>query len=294
MLIKRKYTFREVKSQVETPAQNEESINNVKSDETTEIKEKLQDEKTTSEQNKQDVKTEKETDPDKNKQNPKEQPKPEEKNIPDKKKVEDDFDLSIDDIKFEQREERRDGTRRRGYRRMQDRNVISRAQEDAKTIKEQAKQDGYKDGIAQAKKELEQLNGKLAEFYGYKDEIFDKVSDCIYDISVEIAKKILNKEIETDKTSIIQMIKNAVEEVNRTENKITLKVMPQEVEIVKNKVPEIFSSGGFDAAISVVADKTIKEGGVIVETSNGIIDATISTQMAIIEKVLCNKTEGKE
>ncbi len=207
----------------------------------------------------------------------------------------DDLDLSLDDIKFEQREERREGSRRRGYRRTQDRNVVSRAQEEARSIKEIAKQDGYKEGIENAKKEIEELKGKFEEFYKYKNEVFDKISECIFDISVEIAKKIINKETESDKTVIIQMIKAAVEEVNKTENKIVLRVMPKDAEIVKNKLPEIFAGNGFDAKISVIPDKKITEGGVIVETSNGIIDATLETQLAIIEKALCNeKKEDKE
>lgn len=218
---------------------------------------------------------------------------PEKKPV-EKKSVVDDLDLSLDNINFEQRQERREGTRRRGYRRIQDRNIVSRAQEDALSIKEVAKQDGYKEGIENANKEIAELRGKFAEFYGYKDEIFNKVSDCIYDISIEIAKKILNKELETDKNSIISIIKKAVEEINPIENKIILKVMPKDVEIVKNKLPEIFSENGFEAAISVVPDKNIADGGVIVETSNGIIDATIQTQLAIMEKALCKNKEGSE
>lgn len=217
-----------------------------------------------------------------------------EKKVVEKKSVVDDLDLSLDNINFEQRQERREGTRRRGYRRIQDRNIVSRAQEDALSIKEVAKQDGYKEGIENANKEIAELRGKFAEFYGYKDEIFNKVSDCIYDISIEIAKKILNKELETDKNSIISIIKKAVEEINPIENKIVLKVMPKDVEIVKNKLPEIFSENGFEAAISVVPDKNIADGGVIVETSNGIIDATIQTQLAIMEKALCKNKEGSE
>lgn len=217
-----------------------------------------------------------------------------EKKVVEKKSVVDDLDLSLDNINFEQRQERREGTRRRGYRRIQDRNIVSRAQEDALSIKEVAKQEGYKEGIENANKEIAELRGKFAEFYGYKDEIFNKVSDCIYDISIEIAKKILNKELETDKNSIISIIKKAVEEINPIENKIVLKVMPKDVEIVKNKLPEIFSENGFEAAISVVPDKNIADGGVIVETSNGIIDATIQTQLAIMEKALCKNKEGSE
>ena len=203
----------------------------------------------------------------------------------------DDFDLTLENIKFEPREERREGSRRRGYRRTQDRNIVSRAQAEAVTIKEAAKQEGYQEGINQVLKDIEELRGKLEEFYNYKEEVYSKVSDCIMDISVEIAKKIINKEVEQDREATLSIIKAAVEEVNKTENKITLKVMPKDVEIVRDKIPEIFEGNYFEAKISVIPDSTIKEGGVIIETSNGLIDASIETQMAIIEKALSSKED---
>ena len=204
------------------------------------------------------------------------------------------LDLSINDIDFEPRAERREGTRRRGYRRTQDRNIVSRAQQEAQSIKEAARQEGYKEGINNAAVDINNLKSKLSEFYNYKDVVFGKVSECIYDISVEIAKKIINKQIETDKSSLLSIIKTAVKEVNKTEEKITLKVMPKDVEIVRDNLPEIFSDNSFEAKISVIPDGNIKEGGVIIETSNGIIDATIETQIAIIEKALKTGTENQE
>ena len=201
------------------------------------------------------------------------------------------LDFTLHNVKFEQREERREGSRRRGYRRTQDRNIISRAQNEAIQIKEAAKQEGYQAGIDKAMADINELKSKFSEFYAYKDALFDKVSDCIMDISVEIAKKIIKKELEIDKEATISIIKSAVEEVNRTENKITLKVMPQEVEIVKDKLPEIFEDNAYEAKIMVVPDANIEEGGVIIETSNGLIDATVKTQLAIIEKALGKKQE---
>ncbi len=209
-----------------------------------------------------------------------------------KKKKVNNLDLTLENITFEQRAERRDGSRRRGYRRTQDRNIISRAQEEAKTIKDAAKQEGYEDGIAKATADLTEIKGKLSEFFKYKDEIFNEVAGCIYEIAVETAKKIIKKEIENDKDVTIEIIKGALEEVNKTENRITLKVMPQDVEIVRDKVPPMFKNEFTEAKISVIPDQTIKDGGVIVETSNGIIDATVETQISIIEKALSNKEES--
>ena len=109
---------------------------------------------------------------------------------------------------------------------------------------------------------------------------------------MEIARKIINKQVETDKEYIISMIKGVVEEIHKTENKITLKVMPKDVEIVRDKISEIFSGEYFEAKISVIPDNEIKEGGVIVETSNGLIDATLETQLSIIEKALKKQEES--
>ena len=203
-----------------------------------------------------------------------------------------DLNFSLQNVKFEQREERREGSRRRGYRRSQDRNIISRAQNEAKELKEAAKQEGYQAGIEKAVEDIAELKSKFSEFYAYKDELFNKVSECIMDISLEVAKKIIKKEIEVDKDATVSIIKGALEEVNRTENKITLKVKPQEVELVKDKLPEIFADNTFEAKIMVVPDNNISDGGVIIETSNGLIDATIETQVAIIEKALGKQKEG--
>lgn len=218
---------------------------------------------------------------------PKEEP-------PKKEEKADDFSLLISELDFEQRQERRDGTRRRGYRRIEDRNIVSRAQEDAVSIKEAAKQEGYNEGVNKALADIKILNEKLSEFFNYKEYVFQKVSECILDISVEIAQKIINKQIESDKTALIELIKTAVNEVNKTEEKITLKVMPKDVELVRDSIPEIFTDKGTDARIYVVPDNNIREGGVVIETSNGIVDATIETQLKIIQKALQENLAPKE
>ena len=278
MIIKKKYT--NVKPQNKEP-QKEESIEIIEQDFQKEVLKEDEQKEQKENVTPSDVANEKEE--------TEEEPQKEKK---EKKKRNANLDLSLENITFEQREERREGTRRRGYRRTQDRNIVSRAQKDAESIKESAKQEGYKEGVAQAQKDLEDLRLKFSEFYNYKEEVFLKVSECIMDISIEIAKKIINKEIETDRKSTITMIKGVVEEINKTENKITLRVMPQDVELVRDMVPEIFSGNYFEAKITVIPDEKIKQGGVVVETSNGLIDATIDTQLAIIAKALNGKEEN--
>ena len=54
----------------------------------------------------------------------------------------------------------------------------------------------------------------------------------------------------------------------------------------------MISSNYYEASVMVIPDNTIKEGGVIIETSNGIIDATIETQLEIVKQALKGKEES--
>lgn len=194
--------------------------------------------------------------------------------------------ISMDNIKFEQRQERRQGNRRRGYRRIDDRNLISRAQEEAISIKEIAAKEGHKMGIEAAKEDIKTLKTAIEEFFTYKDTVYKEVSNGILDISIEIAKKIINTELETNEQVLLNIINNVLVNNAKGENRIIIKVMSEDVENVKDNLPELLSNTQFEAKIIVVADDSIQQGGAIIETNNGIIDATIKTQLEIIEEAL--------
>ena len=68
------------------------------------------------------------------------------------------------------------------------------------------------------------------------------------------------------------------------ENKIILKVNPTDVEYMKEIMPTLLSSGQIEAKIYVTGVKEVEEGSAIIETSNGIIDANISTQLELIKE----------
>lgn len=48
----------------------------------------------------------------------------------------------------------------------------------------------------------------------------------------------------------------------------------------------MLNDAGLDAKIVVLPDETVTEGGCIVSTNNGVIDATIESQLAIIKEAL--------
>lgn len=206
---------------------------------------------------------------------------------PEVKIEEEKIDLfNLDNIDFKQRQERRRGDRRRGFRRIDDRNLISRAREEAQNIKEAAQKEGYEEGLNQAKSDIEEVRSSISAFLGAKQQVFDYVSPYIMEISVDIAKKIIKKELQQDSSIILDNIAELLKDLSKEETKITLKVNPVQVSLVKAEIPSVLSDAGMDARVMVVPDETIMEGGCIVTTANGVIDATIETQLSVICEAL--------
>lgn len=206
---------------------------------------------------------------------------------PEVKVEEEKIDLfNLDNIDFKQRQERRRGDRRRGFRRIDDRNLISRAREEAQNIKEAAAKEGYQEGLMQAKADLQDVKNAIASFAGAKQEVFEYIAPDILEISVEIAQKIIKKELQQDPTIIIDNIMEILKGLSKEETKITLRVNPAQVSLLKSEIPSVMSNVGLDAKVLIVPDDAIMEGGCMVTTTNGVIDATIETQLAIISEAL--------
>lgn len=201
------------------------------------------------------------------------------------KEEEEKIDLfDLDNIDFSQRQERRRGDRRRGYRRIDDRNLVSRAQAEAETIKESAAKEGYKAGIEQAQEEINNLKTALSGFMNSKQEVFEYIAPDILEISVDIAKKIVKKEIEQNPQLILETILDVLNGISKEESSIRLKVNPAQFDLVKENLSDIILNSGIEAKIRVLSDDIIELGSCIVETSNGIVDATIDTQLEIIKE----------
>lgn len=225
---------------------------------------------------------------------PKINPEPEKESIeekapatpePKKDEAQDVFEgFNLDMIDFSQRQERRRGDRRRGYRRIDDRNLISRAQEEAIYIKEQSYKEGYDKGLEEAKADIYKLNETLVDFLAYKEDLYRQISGDLLDISITVAEKIIKKEVSSDKSVLDSIVHDALKNLAKGETKIILKVAPQDVDYTKGLVPDILSTGQIEAKIYVTGDEKVDEGSVVIETSNGLIDANISTQLNMIKE----------
>lgn len=194
--------------------------------------------------------------------------------------------FNLDNIDFKQRNERRRGDRRRGFRRIDDRNLISRAREEADAIREAAAKEGYQAGLSQAKDDIAAFRESVKVFMGAKQEVFDTIAPEILSISVDIAKKIIKKELTQAPELLLESVHEILKGLSKEETKITLHANPAQVSMLKSEVPSMAEQLGLEAKIMVIPDDSVMEGGCVVTTTNGVVDATIDTQLAIISEAL--------
>lgn len=194
--------------------------------------------------------------------------------------------FDVDNIDFTQRKERRTGNRRRGYRRIDDRNLVSRAQEEAEQIKQSAYQEGFNAGLQQAQADLENFRNTLGAFAGADDRVFQEIAPNILAIAVDIAQKIIKTEVKADPQIVLNTVLDVLRTLSKNEPKITIVVNPVQVQYIKDTLPEELKLLGMETKLSVLADENIMEGGCIVQTNNGVVDASIEAQLDIVQNAL--------
>jgi flagellar biosynthesis/type III secretory pathway protein FliH len=183
-----------------------------------------------------------------------------------------------------ERQERRRGDRRRGYRRIEDRSLVSRAHEEAKIIREQAAKDGFQNGIAQASSEITNLQSAVASLLDVKKEALEYYKNDIAEIALLVARKILNTEVKSNPETIMDIVKNVIKEVSREESKIIFVINPADELVLNNNIEHNSIFANKKATISIQTDEDIEQGSCKVITSSGQIDATFTSQLNIIKK----------
>lgn len=186
-------------------------------------------------------------------------------------------------LEFKERYERRRGERRRGFRRIDERALVSRAQEEARTIREVAAKEGYKNGLLEAENEISMLKDTLSQIVSARKEAYEEMSGHILEIALEVAKKIIKKEVSLSNDVLKSVLAEVFNELGSNEEKIMVKVNPEDVEFAKASIPEILADSPIDAKIIVTSDELVEKGSCTVVASNGVIDANFTTQLSIIQ-----------
>lgn len=91
---------------------------------------------------------------------------------------------------------------------------------------------GVKDGEKDIAAKLKRLEGIIKEIEGYKEKKVNELLPLFIDLSLEIAKKIVHKEVELDKNIVMYIARDAIKKVEESEESIVIKVNPLDYEVI--------------------------------------------------------------
>lgn len=148
---------------------------------------------------------------------------------------------------------------------------------------------GIRDGENEVSERLKRLEGIIIELENYREKKINALLPDIIILSMEIAKKVIHKEIELDKNIVMYVVNDAIKKVREHEEKITIKVNPLDYEIMVSNIDVLKEQTGLKG-ISVEPASSISPGGCYIETHAGEIDARIEEQIKEVENAISTAT----
>ncbi|WP_051610018.1 HrpE/YscL family type III secretion apparatus protein [Terasakiella pusilla] len=160
---------------------------------------------------------------------------------------------------------------------------------EAESLYESEKQRGYEDGLFEAKMEMtEQMITTVEQTVEY----LASVEQDIVNIVTEALEKVVTGIDAHD--LIVKVVRNALQVV-RSEKKVSVRVAPQNVEVLNDKLNEILALYPAILELQVQPDSRLNDQGCIIESPIGIVDASLDGQLDALkmafQKAIGDKVE---
>ncbi len=165
--------------------------------------------------------------------------------------------------------------------------VIETAYAEAESIRAKAKEEAEAEGRKEGEQKVaeyvteafETLNSAIEE----KKKVVKDSEQEILRLSLKIAEQILRSEVTTNKDAIMNMIVDAVNRVSDRDS-VIVKVNREDLEYVKKNKEKIAGIVDGIKNLSIVEDSQVEQGGCVIETNLGYVDARLGTKLELIEK----------
>lgn len=139
--------------------------------------------------------------------------------------------------------------------------------------------------IEKVNEEYEKANRHLKQILdetdNFKEHYLKEKKDEILELSIEIARKIIGREIEINSEAIQSIYNQSKAQIEYESKKIFVRMHPDsEKALFENELLKI------DKRIEFLLDVTLKPGDFILETDRECVDATIETQLRELKSYL--------
>ena len=114
---------------------------------------------------------------------------------------------------------------------------------------------------------------------------FAPPSAQVVDLALQIAQKVVEREVENMPDLAINVIRAALEEMD-ARTAVRVRVSPDDEELLRRRWAQVVPSGIGADRIELLQDERVQSGGAIIETTHGQVDAQLETKLAQLGNAL--------
>ena len=137
------------------------------------------------------------------------------------------------------------------------------------------------------------VQAMLSGFARQRRELLSDLQPYVVRIAVEIARRIVHRELSTDPGMVTRIAQSALEQIGAAGN-VRVRAHPLDVQVLQRSIMEIVSAPDEAAAIEFVPDGSIERGGCVVDSDKGIVDARLHTQFEEMQTSLLEALETRD
>lgn len=146
---------------------------------------------------------------------------------------------------------------------------------------------GEKAGLEIAEKKAEAIarryGDSIRDLGQYKATLYNQVEREVVKLAVEVARKIVHREIQADPEIIQTLVKVALGRVSERSS-VTVRVNPIDYNFLLDRHQGWSREEGAGHEVTLVADKSVDRGGCLVQTECGDVDARIEEGFREVER----------
>ena len=158
--------------------------------------------------------------------------------------------------------------------------LIASAESAAEAIRAEA----YRAGREEAESELLE---NLLSIKEQRTRVLSTVEAEVIKLAVKIAEKIIGGDIKQDEATRAEIVLHALRQT-RQQEMLTVRVNANDLPLIE-RMREKIDNYGRAKFIDFIADQAVANGGCIIESSSGTIDARVETQLRILENTLLSR-----
>jgi flagellar assembly protein FliH len=142
----------------------------------------------------------------------------------------------------------------------------------------------------QLKQELQEMNSAadsalielLQRDLNARNDYFESLTEDLITLTFSVAKQVILREVQQDRSVVERVVRGALFYI-ADKRGVEIRVNPVDQERVQEMVSAFQSDGERFISVAVSSDATITEGGCVIETASGIVDAQLERQLAEVE-----------